>query len=150
MKTSWKLLEDVLKTYGQDEYIHLDQDALKTSSEDVRLRRTIYLYEDVLITSSEDEDKRSLQDVFKASSSRRMFSGYSFTISKMESKIDFVFQSVYAMLIPNRFSHLFNIFCKDFCLFVCLFVFYDKEGCRNKVLSSYSMSHYHKRRYQVC
>ena len=71
----------------------------------------------------------------------------------MDSKFDFVFQSIYAMLIPNRFIHLLNIVCKDFCLFVCLivclFVFHDKEGCRNKVLPSYSMSHYHKRRYQV-
>ena len=37
---SWpRRLEDVLKTYGQDEYIGLDQDVLKTSSEDVWLRR---------------------------------------------------------------------------------------------------------------
>ena len=50
-------LENVLKTYGQDEYIGLDQDVLKTSSE--------------------DEDERRLQDVFKMSSSRRMFAGYS-------------------------------------------------------------------------
>ena len=41
--------------YGQDEYIGLDQDVLKTSSE--------------------DEDERRLQDVFKTSSSRRMFAG---------------------------------------------------------------------------
>ena len=40
LKTFWKRLEDVLKTYRQDEYIRLDQDVLKTSSEDVRLRRT--------------------------------------------------------------------------------------------------------------
>ena len=32
-------LEDVLKTYGQDEYIGLEQDVLKTSSEDVRQGR---------------------------------------------------------------------------------------------------------------
>ena len=31
---SWKLLEDVLKTYGLDKYIGLDQDVLQTSSED--------------------------------------------------------------------------------------------------------------------
>ena len=40
---------------------------------------------------------------------------YSFTISKMESKIGFIFKSVYVMLIPNRlFIYLFNILCKDF------------------------------------
>ena len=55
-KTSWRCLEDVLKTYGQDEYIGLDQDVLKTSSEDVRLRQAY--------SSSEDEDERRLQDVF--------------------------------------------------------------------------------------
>ena len=32
LKTSWKRLEDVLKTYHQDDYIGLDQDILKTSS----------------------------------------------------------------------------------------------------------------------
>ena len=43
-KTSWRCLEDILKTsYGQDEYVRLDQDVWKTSSED---------------------DERHLQDVF--------------------------------------------------------------------------------------
>ena len=37
--TFWRRLEDVLKTYGQDEYIGLDQDVLKTSSDDVWLRQ---------------------------------------------------------------------------------------------------------------
>ena len=44
LNASWKRLEDVLKTYSQDKYIGLDQDVLKTSSE--------------------DEDERRLQDVF--------------------------------------------------------------------------------------
>ena len=44
------------------------------------------------------------------------------------------------MLIPNPFIYLFNILCKDF-------FFNNKEGCRNKVFPSHSMSHYHKRRY---
>ena len=52
LKTSWKRFEDVLKTYSQDEYIGLDQDVLKTSSEDVRLRRTYSSW------------SRRLQDVF--------------------------------------------------------------------------------------
>ena len=61
-------LQDVLKTYSQDEYIGLDQDVLKTSSEDVRLRRTYSSW------------SRRLEDVFwrrrrKTSSSRRMFEG---------------------------------------------------------------------------
>ena len=67
-KTSWIRLEDVLKTYDQDEYIGLDQDVLKKSSEDICVR---WIYsswsrrlEDVLKTSSEDEDERRLQDVF--------------------------------------------------------------------------------------
>ena len=51
----------------------------KTSSEDVRLWRTYSSWsirlEDVFKTSSEDEDERHLQDVFKKSSSRRMFAG---------------------------------------------------------------------------
>ena len=40
LKTSWsRRLEDLLKTYGQDEYIGLNQDVLKTSSEDEDERR---------------------------------------------------------------------------------------------------------------
>ena len=87
LKTSWRCfedvfarrLEDVLKTYGHDEYIGLDQNVLKTSSEDVWLR---WIYsswwrrlENVLEMSSEDEDERRLQNVFKTPSSRRMFPG---------------------------------------------------------------------------
>ena len=67
-KTSWKRFEDVLKRYGQDEYIGLDQDVLKTSSEDEWLRRIYSSWwtrlKDVFKTSSEDEDERRLQDVF--------------------------------------------------------------------------------------
>ena len=55
LKTFWRRFEDILKTYGQDEYIGLEQDVLKTSSE--------------------VKDERRLQDIFKASSSRRMFAG---------------------------------------------------------------------------
>ena len=52
LEMSSKRLEDILKTYGQDEYIGLDQDVFKTSSEDVWLRR---------IYSSRS---RRLEDVF--------------------------------------------------------------------------------------
>ena len=34
LKTSWRRPEEVLKTYGLDKYNGLDQDVLKTSSED--------------------------------------------------------------------------------------------------------------------
>ena len=44
LKASWRRLEDVLKTHDQDEYIVLDYDVLKISSE--------------------DGDKRYLQDAF--------------------------------------------------------------------------------------
>ena len=33
LKTSWKRLEDFLKMYGQDEYVGVDQDVLKTSDD---------------------------------------------------------------------------------------------------------------------
>ena len=36
-----------------------------------------------------------------------LLSTYSFTISKMESKNDFILKSIYVMLIPNRFIYLF-------------------------------------------
>ena len=56
-KASWRGLENVLKTYGQDENIGLDQD--------VFWRRMSKANIFVLIkTSSEDEDERCLQDVF--------------------------------------------------------------------------------------
>ena len=52
---------------------------LKTSSEDVRQRRTYLSWsrrlEDVFKTFSEDEDEGRSQDVFKTSLSRRMFAG---------------------------------------------------------------------------
>ena len=68
MKTTWKCLENVLKTYDQDEYIGLNQSVLKISwwlllkmfSENVWVRRIIHLDQDVLKTSSEDEDERCL------------------------------------------------------------------------------------------
>ena len=65
-KTSWKCVEDVLKTYGQDKYIGLDQVVLKTSSEDVRLRRTYLSWsrrlQDILKMSSKGEDERRLHE----------------------------------------------------------------------------------------
>ena len=68
LKTCWRCLEDVLKTYDQDEYVGLDEGVLKTSSEDVWVRRINSSWsrrlEDVLKTSSEDEYQRRLQDVF--------------------------------------------------------------------------------------
>ena len=74
LKTSWRCLEDVLKTFSK----HLEdvlkmswgrlEDVLKTSSEDVWVRRIYSSWsrrlEDVLKKSSEDEDERRLQDVF--------------------------------------------------------------------------------------
>ena len=70
LKTSWKRVSKAsLKAYGQDDYIGLDQDVLKTSSENVWLIRiyssSLRRLEDVLKTSFEDEDERRLQDVFK-------------------------------------------------------------------------------------
>ena len=50
-----------------------------------------------------------------------------------------LFIYLFICLIIYLSIYLFNILCID----------YDKEGCRNKVLSSHSMSHYHKRRYHV-
>ena len=52
-------LEDVFKTYGQDEYIGLDEDVLKTSSEEHDYSEYIRLDQDVLKTSW-----RLLQDIF--------------------------------------------------------------------------------------
>ena len=66
-KTSWKRLEDVLKMYSQDEYIGLYQYVFKTSSEDVRLRRTYSSWsrrlEDVFWRRRRKTSSRRLQDV---------------------------------------------------------------------------------------
>ena len=58
---SWGRLEYVLKAYDQDKYVDLDEDVLKTSSE--------------------DKDQRRLQDVFI----KRMFAGI--YMNKMENGI---------------------------------------------------------------
>ena len=70
LKTSSRCLEDVFqdKTYSQDEYIGLDQDVLKTCSEDVRLRRTYSSWsrrlQDVFWWRRRKTSSRRLQDVF--------------------------------------------------------------------------------------
>ena len=69
LKKSWRCLqdvfarrlEDVLKTYHQGEYIRLDQDALKTPSEDVWLRWIYSCWTRRLL-------KTKTSDVFKTSS----------------------------------------------------------------------------------
>ena len=68
LKTFWKCLENVLKMYGQDEN-------RPRRLKDVFWRRMTKANLYVLKTSSEDEDERRLQDVFKMSSSRWMFAG---------------------------------------------------------------------------
>ena len=78
-ETSWRRLENVLKTSWRRMIKTNILVLIKTSSEDVWIR---WIYsswsrrlEDVLKTSPEDKDERRLQDVFKRSSSRRMFAG---------------------------------------------------------------------------
>ena len=105
-ETSWRRFEDVLKTSWrclEDVFARRLEDVLKTSwrrLEDVWTRRIYWSWprrlKDVLKTSFEDvwliriyssssgrledvfwrQDERSLQDVFKTSSSRRMFAGH--------------------------------------------------------------------------
>ena len=93
LKTSSKRLEDVLKTYGQDEYIGLDQDVFWRR----KAKTNIFV---LIKTSSEDEDERRLQDI-KTSSSRRMFAGY-FTISQ-EVKVTKQWNLVSWEAIPRPF-----------------------------------------------
>ena len=90
---------NVFKTYDQDKHVDLDQDVLKTSSEDVWLRRIYSSWskclEDVKKMPSEDEDEGHLQDIINTSSSKWMFAGsglvkkadYNAKTSKIESKI---------------------------------------------------------------
>ena len=92
LKTSWKRLEDVLKTYSQDECIGLDQDVFWRR----KAKANIFV---LIKTSSEDEDEKRLQDVFKTSSSRRMFAGLIVIDCKyaLPCLINFVFQSSFQL-----------------------------------------------------
>ena len=78
---SWRRLEDVWPRQIYWPWSRRLKDVLKTSSEDVWLRRIYSSWsrrlEDVLKTSCENEDEKRLQEVFKTSSSRRMFAGLS-------------------------------------------------------------------------
>ena len=79
LKTSWRRLENVLKTSWRRMTKTSILVLIKTSSEDVWVRRIYSSWsrrlQDVLKTSSEEEDERRLQEFFKTSSSRRMFAG---------------------------------------------------------------------------
>ena len=86
-----------MKTYDQDEYIDLDQDVLKTSSE--------------------DEDERGLQDVFKTSSSRRLFAGLQ-RCKINNSFSEWVKISVRVLQGSTLGPLLFNIFINDIFLFL--------------------------------
>ena len=94
LMTSWKRLEDALKTYDKDKYTGLDQNVLKTSSK--RLLKTyesgefIRLDQDILKTSSEDEDERCLPNIFKTSSSRQMFAGLRVLVSDVPCALSFL------------------------------------------------------------
>ena len=83
LKTSWRRLENVLKTswrrIAKTNILVLTKTSWRRL-EDVFWRRKAKANIFVLIkTSSEDEDERRLEDVFKTSSSRRMFAGMSET-----------------------------------------------------------------------
>ena len=81
-KMSWRRLQDVLKKFLQDflktSWRRIAKTNImvltKTSSEDVRLRRTYSPWSKCL----EDVLKTRTKDVFKTSSSRRMFTGILF------------------------------------------------------------------------
>ena len=79
LKTSWKRLEDAWPRRIYWSWPTRLEDVLKMSSEEVRPRWTYSSWsrrlEDVFKTFSEEENERRLQDIFKASSSRRMFGG---------------------------------------------------------------------------
>ena len=68
LKMSWRCRENVLKTYDQDSTVSLDQDVLKTSSEDVSVR---WIYsswsrrlEDFFWRRRRKTSSRRLSDVF--------------------------------------------------------------------------------------
>ena len=91
-KTSWRRLENVLKTYGQDEYIGLDQDVLNWRRlEDVFWRRKANANIIVLI---------------KTSSSRRMFAGMKLETMRL---VPFFHAWTVLLLSSNDTSLLFSV-----------------------------------------
>ena len=87
-KTSWRRLEDILKTSWQNVLktswrrmtktiiLVLIKTSLRSLLKTYEYSEYVCLDQDVLKMSSEDEDKRCLQDVFRTSSSKRMFAGH--------------------------------------------------------------------------
>ena len=76
LKTSWKRLEDVWTRRIYWSWPRRLKDVLKTSFEDVWLIRIYSSSSGRLEDVFWRQDERSLQDVFKTSSSRRMFAGH--------------------------------------------------------------------------
>ena len=76
IKTSWRRLEDVLKTSS----------------------------EDIFKTSSEDEDERRLQDVFKMSWSRRMLAGSSHRVLYLKFSSSYDICIIYLHVIEACFK----------------------------------------------
>ena len=87
-KTSWRRLEDILKTSWQNVLktswrrmtktiiLVLIKTSLRSLLKTYEYSEYVCLDQDVLKTPSEDVDKRCLQDVFRTSSSKRMFAGH--------------------------------------------------------------------------
>ena len=76
LKTSWRRLEDVWPRRIYWSWPRRLKDVLKTSFEDVWLIRIYSSSSGRLEDVFWRQDERSLQDVFKTSSSRRMFAGH--------------------------------------------------------------------------
>ena len=81
-KTSWgclddvlaRRLEDLLKSYGPNDYIGLSHEVLKTSSEDAWMNKVNIFV--LIMTSWRRLLKTKTKDVFKTSTSRQMFAGF--------------------------------------------------------------------------
>ena len=75
LKTFWRRLEDLCPRRIYWSWPRRLEDVLRMSSEDVNPRIIYFLDEDVLKTSSEDEGEKRLEYVFNEWRPRRMFSG---------------------------------------------------------------------------
>ena len=96
-KTSWRRLEDVLKTFWRRL-----EDVLARRLEDVFWRRMIKAKILALMkTSSRCLLKMKTKDVFKTSSSRRMFAGNILTMMKLVKFIPTYSYLLLILLIPN-------------------------------------------------
>ena len=98
LETSWKRLEDVVKTYDQDDYLVLINTSWRRFLKTYKLGEYFNLVQEVLKTSWRRLLKTKAKYVFKTSSSRRMFAG---------TKLHRLLKRLKAFYLPEVWKRMF-------------------------------------------